>query len=111
MLKPSPDQSSPEDVQEDLPGVGCAVTFFLCAAAEGGEPWDLGGCLGPMIITIPAPWSIWVCILTICGSLCSLYLGKFHRDLNQRPKPRPMMVNVRGIIQFYGRTIQVSEVF
>ena len=23
-----------QDVQEDLPGVGCAVTFFLCAISE-----------------------------------------------------------------------------
>ena len=32
-------------------------------------------------------------------------------DLNQRPKPRPMMVNVRGTIPFYGRKIQVSDIF
>jgi hypothetical protein len=25
-----------QDVQEDLPGVGCAVTFFLCAISVSG---------------------------------------------------------------------------
>ena len=36
-------------------------------------------------------------------------LGKFERDLNQRPKPVDDDF-YRGIIPFYGRTIQVGEI-
>ena len=35
-------------------------------------------------------------------------LGKFHHDLTVLPSPG-IMVRIRGIIPFYGRTIQVSE--
>ena len=35
-------------------------------------------------------------------------LGKFHHDLTVLPNPG-IMVYVRGIIPFYGPTIQVSE--
>lgn len=36
-----------QDVQEDLPGVGCAVTFFLCAVTE---EWSRSvGSLAPWI--------------------------------------------------------------
>ena len=36
-------------------------------------------------------------------------LGKFHHDLTAFFRNPYMMVNVRGIIPLYGRTIQVSE--
>jgi len=35
-------------------------------------------------------------------------LGKFHHDLTVLPNPG-IMVYVREMIPFYGRTIQVSE--
>ena len=40
-----------------------------------------------------------------------MYLGKFHHDLTWRPKPIDDGEWIRGIIPFYGRTIQVSEIF
>ena len=37
-----------------------------------------------------------------------IYLRKFHHDLTVLPKPG-IMVYFRGIIPFYGRTVQVGE--
>ena len=47
------------------------------------------------------------------GSSCLIYLyllETFDHDLNQRPKPIDDGECFGGIIPFYGRTIQVSEI-
>ena len=51
--------------------------------------------------------NIWYNYYVYC--IWCIYLGRFDHDLNQRPKPRTMMVNVREIIPKNGCTIQVSE--
>ena len=38
-----------------------------------------------------------------------IYLGKFHHDRTLVSRTLEIMVRIREIIPFYGRTIQVSE--
>ena len=37
-------------------------------------------------------------------------MGKFHHDRTLSSRALEFMVRIRGIIPFYGRTIQVSEI-
>ena len=47
--------------------------------------------------------------MKLCGGI-PIHLGKFHHDLTVRPNPG-IMFFYREIIPFFGRTIQVSELF